>query len=74
LRCLAKGTRIPAAGLSATLAYDPMDRLRRLDGTGGGSFGYAGLSEIIAIANNHATLNNGLVRGPRADEIIASCD
>lgn len=60
------------AGLSATLAYDPMDRLRRLDGTGGGSFGYAGSSEIIAIANNHVTVNNRLVRGPWADEIVAS--
>ncbi|WP_396594830.1 RHS repeat-associated core domain-containing protein [Brevundimonas sp. R86498] len=54
------------------LSYDPLDRLSQMTGTQGAVYGYAGSGEVSHLANDGVTVNNRFVRGPWADEILAS--
>ena len=58
---------------SSTLSYDPLDRMTQMVGTLGARYLYDGdeIAGVVA-ASTGTTLNNRIVRGPGADELLVA--
>ncbi len=71
-----QANRLTSGGVSGgavnTLAYDPLSRLYSITGTQAGSYLYDGVEIAGVVQNGTTTVVNRVVRGPWADETVAT--